>query len=96
MDQWEYYSLFISWDEEQKKWKGWRVTDNHLLPGEIVPEFLNQIGLDGWELVSVLADHYKRANWIDFTYPVNSALGNTSPTEWGITRYRAFFKREKP
>ena len=93
MDQWEYYSLVITWNADQARWEGKGA--NKVLVGKFTDELLNQLGLDGWELVSVFPDSHVRTNWEGYTAPGGGFI-STSPTEWGANRYRAIYKRKRP
>lgn len=91
MDIWEYYSLAIAW-HAQEGWKG-QGSDGRNIAGQMMPVLLNQVGQNGWELISITPSRYSRTNWFDYT--INSSPAGSSATEWTAIEYRAFFKRKK-
>lgn len=96
MDSWEYYTLVIIWNQ-QEGWKGYGTHGN--ITGMILSDILNQVGKNGWEIVSLFPTRYARTNAINYTLRNAGGISGdagSSATEWTASEYRACFKRRKP
>ena len=91
MDKWEYLSLKVVWNAEEKKWEGWLA--GKVMKAEYTHELFNPLGVDGWEMVSFTAGEY----WSESVVTAGVSLGTTTfVNEWDTHSYRAVFKRRLP